>query len=133
MGATTQPEYCDVLLGQDQCFFEALIAADAARLEDLLAQDFILVAVHDGSIVTRADLLKAITSEGLRFPAIQSHPAEAIVRRIGNIAIVIGRTSMNFTDPEGTEVTTGSRYTHVYTFDRATGWRLISAQGTPIG
>jgi ketosteroid isomerase-like protein len=133
MTIVTHVEDRDALLEQDQRFFDDLVAADAARLEELLTEDFVLVAVNDGSTVTRADLLEAITSGGLRFPAIQPHHAEAIVRRFGDVGIVVGRTSMSFTGPDGTDVTTGSRYTHVFTQDGTAGWRLVSAQGTPIG
>jgi ketosteroid isomerase-like protein len=45
-------------------------------------------------------------------------------------AVVVGRTrmTMRFLDSEST---VESRYTHVYAHD-ADGWRLLSAQGTPI-
>jgi ketosteroid isomerase-like protein len=119
------------LLEQDQRFFDALVAADTTSLNDLLAEDFILVAVNDGSAVTKTDLLGAMAS-GLRFPAIQSYPEDAIVRRIADVAIVVGRTGMNFTDADGTAFTTASRYTHVFSFDSIAGWRLVSAQGTQI-
>jgi ketosteroid isomerase-like protein len=119
------------LLEHDQRFFDALVAADTTSLNDLLAEDFILVAVNDGAAVTKADLLGAIDS-GLRFPAIESHHAEAIVRRIADVAIIVGRTSMNFTDADGTSFTSASRYTHVFSFDGTAGWRLLSAQGTQI-
>jgi ketosteroid isomerase-like protein len=120
------------LLEQDQRFFDALVAADTTSLNDLLAEDFILVAVNDGSTVTKTDLLGVMASGTLRFPAVQSYPADAIVRRIGDVAIVVGRTSMNFTNADGTAFTTASRYTHVFSFDSIAGWRLVSAQGTQI-
>ncbi|MFJ4654556.1 nuclear transport factor 2 family protein [Nocardia sp. NPDC088792] len=120
------------LLEQDQRFFDALVAADTNSLNELLAEDFILVAVNDGATVTKADLLAVMASGTLRFPAIESHPAEAIVRRIAEVAIVVGRTSMNFTNPDGTTFTTASRYTHVFSYDDVAGWRLVSAQGTQI-
>lgn len=120
------------LLEQDQRFFDALVAADTTSLNDLLAEDFILVAVNDGSAVTKTDLLGVMASGTLRFPAVQSYPADAIVRRIGDVAIVVGRTSMNFTNADGSAFTAASRYTHVFSFDNIAGWRLVSAQGTQI-
>jgi ketosteroid isomerase-like protein len=132
MTTIANPQDRTTLLEQDQRFFDALLAADTAGLNDLLADDFILVAVSDGSTVTKTDLLDVIASGKLQFPSIESHPADAIVRRIGDIAIVVGRTSMSFTSPEGTALVTGSRYTHVFSLDSTTGWRLVSAQGTQI-
>lgn len=131
MSIIATPDDRTALLAQDQRFFDALVAADTARLKDLLAEDFILVAVNDGAAVTKADLVGAIDA-GLRFPAIESHPADAVVRRIGDVAIVVGWTSMNFTDADGTAFTSASRYTHVFNLDGAAGWRLVSAQGTTI-
>jgi ketosteroid isomerase-like protein len=126
------PEDRASLLDHDQHFFAALVAADAARLGELLADDFILVGVNDGSVVTGAILLDLVAAGALRFPAVRSYPDEAVVRRIGGVGIVVGRTSMNFTGPDGTAFTAGSRYTHVFASDPGAGWRLISAQGTEI-
>ncbi|WP_329584742.1 nuclear transport factor 2 family protein [Streptomyces sp. NBC_01005] len=120
------------LLEHDRRFFDALVAADTARLGELLADDFILVSIEDGSVVPRSALLAAVSSGTVTFPAIESFPEEAVVRSIGDIGIVIGRTSMNFVNSDGTTFTAGSRYTHVFTADSAAGWHLVSAQGTRI-
>ena len=120
------------LVQHDQRFFDALVAADTARLGELLAEDFILVSIEDGSVVPRSALLAAISSGSVTFPAVESFPEEAVVRRFGDVGIVVGRTSMNFANSDGTTFTAGSRYTHVFTADPAAGWRLVSAQGTRI-
>jgi len=120
------------LLGCDQDFFDALVAADSPRLDNLLAADFILVAIANGATVTKADLLAAVLSGAVVFPAVQSFPDEAVVRVIGDVALIVGRTTMNFTSPDGTDFTAASRYTHVYARDDKSGWRLFSAQGTEI-
>ncbi|WP_158588095.1 YybH family protein [Actinomadura logoneensis] len=131
MSLIANPDDRASLLDHDQRFFDALVAADTARLDGLLDEEFILVAVNDGAAVTKAQLLGAIDG-GLRFPAIESHHADAVVRRVGDAAIVVGRTSMNFSDADGTSFTSGSRYTHVFAADATGGWRLVSAQGTQI-
>lgn len=118
------------LLSRDQDFFEALVTADTPRLDNLLADDFILVAIADGAVVTKKDLVDAVSSGAVVFPAIQSFPDEAVVRVIGDVGVVVGRTAMNFTN--GTEFTAASRYTHVYARDNGSAWRLVSAQGTGI-
>jgi ketosteroid isomerase-like protein len=122
----------DNLLQHDQYFFQALMDADTDRLDALLAEDFVLVGVEDGAVAGKAALLTLITSGTLRFPAIRSFPDEALVRRIGDVGLVVGRTSMTFENPDGTTFSAGSRYTHVFAADASGTWRLLSAQGTAI-
>ncbi|GAA1706961.1 nuclear transport factor 2 family protein [Fodinicola feengrottensis] len=114
------------LLTFDQKFFEALTNGDTKTLGDLLADDFLLVSIADGAMVSKVDLIGAITSGAVQFGEIQSYPEEAFVRHVGDIGIVVGRTKMTFTG-----VTAASRYTHVFVRVRS-GWRLLSAQGTEI-
>ena len=132
MGTSVSPEDRSALLDCDQRFFDALMAADGAAMEDLLADEFILVGVNDGAVVPRSALIEAVASGAVRFPTINSYHDEAIVRRLGEVAIVVGRTAMSVTAPDGTGFMLGSRYTHVFTAGTHDGWRLISAQGTPI-
>ncbi|MEU9832054.1 nuclear transport factor 2 family protein [Streptosporangium sp. NPDC048047] len=132
MTITATPGDRASLLDHDRRFFDALVAADTAELGDLLAGDFVIVAVNDGAVATAADLLGAMSSGDLRFPAVRSFPEEAVVRRVGDVGIVVGRTEMSFTGDDGTAFTAGSRYTHVFAADPAGGWRLVSAQGTEI-
>ncbi|MEV3980825.1 nuclear transport factor 2 family protein [Nonomuraea sp. NPDC049758] len=120
------------LVELDQSFFDALVANDHDRLKDLLADDFVLVGVEDGAVAGKDVLLDLVTSGSLRFPKIDSFPDEAIVRVIGDVGIVVGRTGMNFTNPDGSTFSAGSRYTHVYAVAPDGGWRLVSAQGTAI-
>src|SRR3954465_12879260 len=108
MTILTGPDDRTLLLDHDRRFFDALVAADVARLDDLLADDFIMVAIDNGAVATRADLLGLMSSGTLRFPAVRSFPDEAVVRRVGDVGIVVGRTSMNFTDVDGTVFTAGS-------------------------
>ncbi|NUO99618.1 MAG: nuclear transport factor 2 family protein [Nonomuraea sp.] len=121
-----------ILLQHDQSFFDALVANDLDRLRELLADDFVLVGVEDGAVADKAVLLDLVASGSLRFPKIESFPDEAIVRVIGNMGIVVGRTGMNFTNPDGSTFSAGSRYTHVYAAGSEQDWRLVSAQGTAI-
>ncbi|WP_214323202.1 YybH family protein [Nonomuraea sediminis] len=120
------------LLDHDRRFFDALVGGDVQALERLLADDFVLVGIEDGAIARRDALLGLISGGSLRFPAIESFPEEAIVRRIGDTGIVVGRTTMNFTGPDGAPFTAASRYTHVFALTPDGTWRLHSAQGTTI-
>jgi len=115
-------------LTADAQFFKALIDADVATLEDLLAADFILVDVMGGSEVPKAALLGLVGSGQLKFESIK--PADAHVRIYGATGIVIGRTEMRMRF-EQSAFTAKSRYTHVYVEDHGR-WRMVSAQGTPI-
>ncbi|WP_214409577.1 YybH family protein [Sphaerisporangium fuscum] len=120
------------LLDHDRRFFDALVAGDAAALGDLLADDFVLVAVGDGAVAGKADLLGLVASGDLSFPEVESFPDEAVVRLFGEVGIVVGRTAMNFTGPDGEAFAAGSRYTHVFAPCSNGSWRLVSAQGTEI-
>jgi ketosteroid isomerase-like protein len=122
----------DTILQYDQRFFDAMVAGDADLLEALLSDDFVLVGVEDGAVAGKKLILDLVASGALQFPQIASFPDEAIVRVVGSVAIVVGRTGMSFTKPDGTAFVAGSRYTHVYAADSDGAWRLLSAQGTTI-
>ena len=115
-------------LAADGQFFKALLGADVAALEDLLAADFILVDVMGGAEVPKAELIGLVGSGQLKFESIKL--ADAHVRIYGTTGVVIGRTEMQMRF-EQTAFTTKSRYTHVYVEERGR-WRMVSAQGTPI-
>ncbi|HEX3815037.1 MAG TPA: nuclear transport factor 2 family protein [Mycobacteriales bacterium] len=119
------------LLARDQEFFDALVAADSGALDALLAADFLIVDISTGTVFSRAELLGAVSSGAVQFPAVEAFPDEAVVRRVDGVGIIVGRTGMNFTNPDGTAFSAGSRYTHIYAREDS-GWRLLSAQGTQI-
>jgi ketosteroid isomerase-like protein len=129
---STEPTAADraALLAADRTFFDTLVSGDSAAVQALLAENFVIVSVQDGSANTGADLSAAIDG-GLVFPAVTDYPDEAVVRVAGEIGIVVGRTAMSFTGPDGEPFEAGSRYTHVYVRAEG-GWRLLSAQGTEI-
>ncbi|WP_163505946.1 nuclear transport factor 2 family protein [Fodinicola acaciae] len=119
----------DALLDTDRRFFAALTAGDSAALDSLLTDDFLLVAVSGGGVVDRTTLLTAVTTGALTFPAIKAFPEQAVVRRVGPVGIVVGRTAMTF--DAGSTTAVQSRYTHVFRTG-PDGWQLMSAQGTEI-
>ncbi len=111
----------------DAGFFAALVAGDVAALRGLLAEDFLIVDVMSGGVTGREGFLGALDGGGLAFSGVE--PAEVTVRQYGGAAVVVGRTAMRGSF-QGAEFVVASRYTHVYVEDG--GWRLASAQGTPI-
>jgi ketosteroid isomerase-like protein len=113
----------------DDAFFAALVAGDAARLDSLLAEDFLIVDIAGGGVTPRDVFLDAVRSGALRFAAIDPE-GESDVRRYDGTAIVVGATRMRGAFG-GEAFAAHSRYTHVFV-RRPDGWRLASAQGTPI-
>ena len=112
----------------DRQFFTALISADVAALDRLLADDFLLIDVMSGSDVTKASLLAVIESGQLRFEAVE--PVESLVRLYQTTAVITGRTQMRGRFAEQ-PFTVSSRYTHVFV-EQQGQWRLVTAQGTQV-
>jgi ketosteroid isomerase-like protein len=115
-------------LAADRHFFAALLAAQTKDLDQLLAEDFMLIDVMAGAEIAKPAFLEAIGARQLEFQMIE--PAEQRVRRYGETAIVTGRTRMagKFADEP---FAASSRYTHVFV-EHQGRWRLVAAQGTQI-
>ena len=109
-------------------FFEALLLGDRTGLDQILDNDFLLVDVMTGSEVPKAALLDVVGSRQLVFEAIAR--IDARIRSYNGTAVVTGQTRMKG-QYAGNSFSPHSRYTHVYVRG-ANGWRLVSAQGTPI-
>lgn len=119
------------ILEADERFFAALLEGEPERLASLLRADFVIVDVASGTVAGRDDLLGAIATGAVTFKDIRSFPDEALVRRYGDVALVVGRTRMIFELPGGSTFTGASRYTHAFIL--ADGrWHLVTAQGTAI-
>ena len=112
----------------DRQFFSALVAGSVEDLDQIWADDFVLIEVMGGSEVTKSSLLGAIESGHLKFQAIE--PAEIRVRLYQPTALVTGRTQMSGRLGEN-PFAAKSRYTHVYVAQEGC-WRLVAAQGTQI-
>jgi ketosteroid isomerase-like protein len=109
-------------------FFAALLAADAGALNEILAEDFLLIDVMSGSEIPKSVLLAVIDSGQLQFAAIER--LESRIRVYGSAAVANGRTEMSGSFA-GTTFSASSRYTHVY-IEQQGRWRMVAAQGTPI-
>ena len=112
----------------DDAFFAALLAADTDALDELLAQDFLIVDVVRGGITSRETFIAAIREALAEFSEIDV--AERSIRSYGDAAVIIGRTRMRGKIADESFVVE-SRYTHVVVSD-GESWRLVSAQGTRI-
>jgi hypothetical protein len=112
----------------DRQFFSALVDGSVKDLDQILADDFVLIEVMGGSEVSKSSLLGAIESGQLKFEAIA--PADSRVRSYRTTAVVTGFTQMSVRFGE-TPFAIRSRYTHVYV-EQEGRWRLVAAQGTQI-
>jgi hypothetical protein len=115
------------VLAQERRFFKALLDANVTELDEILADDFIIVDVLSGSEVPKVGLLAAVASSQVKFEAIDV--LESRVRAYRGAAVVNGRTQMR--GRFGQMPSASSRYTHVY-IESEGRWRLVSAQGTQI-
>ena len=124
------------VIATDAAFFAALLAADVARLEQLLADDFMIVDVNQGAVTDRAAFIGFVASGAARFEAIDTDASNSVVRFYGALdgttAIVIGATAMRFNLEDGSSFSARSRYTHVFVRASSNVWQLVSAQGTRI-
>jgi ketosteroid isomerase-like protein len=113
------------LLNVERRFFSALIGQVAA-LDELLADDFLLIDVFSGTEVTKRDLLGVMRSGELKFEEIKRN--EWRVRFYNGTAVVTGSTKMQGRFG-GEPFAVSSRYTHIYA-KLVDEWQLVSAQGT---
>lgn len=115
------------LLAEER-FFAALNKGDREALEEVMADDCVLIDVMTGSEVPRREFVALVGTRRLVFESIER--LDARVRLYGETAIVTGQTRMSGRfDKQTFQVR--SRYTHVYAEDRG-GFRLVNAQGTPV-
>lgn len=112
----------------EQEFFTALVGADHEALNRLLSDDFQLIDVMTGSVVSKAAFREILGESGLRFDEINRIDYQ--VRIYGSTAIITGQTEM-FGHFNGRRFEMASRYTHVLV-EQGNGWRLVAAQGTQI-
>jgi ketosteroid isomerase-like protein len=116
-------------LATEDAFFGALVRGDVETLRRVLADEFVLVDVMRGAEVGRSDMLDAVHARRVGFTALDVVARR--VRRYGETSIVVGRTEMRG-ESDGQPFAVASRYTHVLVWSSTDGWRLVSAQGTPI-
>ena len=115
-------------LAEDR-FFEALVAGDVEQVEEVLAEDFLIVDIMSGGVVDRPSFIAALRDRLLEFDGVRL--VERLTRHHGDAAIIVGRTEMSGSF-DAASFAVASRYTHVFLRQRDGRWRLASAQGTRI-
>lgn len=118
----------DGILAAEDRFFNALLGADGDTLHAVLTPDFVLIDVMTGSEIPGSVLVDLVGGGQLVFDTIER--IDSRVRAYGSAGVVTGQTRMGGRY-QSQPFSAHSRYTHVYVGGDA-GWRLASAQGTPI-
>jgi hypothetical protein len=116
------------VLAAEREFFVRLVDGSAESINQLLADDFMLIDVLSGSLIAKPALLTALKSGQLKFEVIE--PTDLRLRLYQGTAVVTGRTKMRWQFGES-PFAVHSRYTHVYVQQQGR-WRLAAAQGTQI-
>ena len=115
------------LLAVERRFDAALLSADVAALEGILAEGFFLNDFM-GGVIPRSELLKYLGSGALKFHGIVPH--DVSVQANGGTGIVTGWTEMK-AELQGVVSEVKSRFLHVY-LGSPQSWRMVAGQGTVI-
>lgn len=106
--------------------YAAMIAGDAAALEDLLADD--LRYTHSNAVVdTKASLMGLLATGKLTYRA--ARPVIDDVFIYGDAALVVGSVELDVT-AGGADRTVRARYTNLWVNTEG-GWRFAAWQSTP--
>jgi len=100
---------------------QAQIAADAAALDRIYADDFIGVG-PSGTVRTKPEVISDFTSGDLKFQSITTDDVQ--VRVYGNTAVETGRSTMVGQD-KGKAVPRDTRFTRVWVKQQGR-WRLVA-------
>ena len=119
----------DGVLAAENRFFSALLDGNGEALRAVLTPDFVLIDVMTGSEIPGSVLVDLVGGGRLVFDTIER--MDSRVRPYGAaVGVVTGQTRMHGRYQDQA-FAAHSRYTHVYV-NVDSGWRLASAQGTPI-
>ena len=107
--------------------YDAMVAADAAALDELLA-DSLLYTHSNGAVDTKASFIDALTSGRLKYRAVRR--LEADVKTYEHAAIVGAHVNLDVT-VGGTDRTINVRATITWV-QTASGWKFAAWQSTPL-
>ena len=120
-GAGIKSDPITVLKQLDQERIQAQIAADAAALDRLYAEDFIGIG-PSGTVRAKAQVIADFTSGSLRFRTITTDDVQW--RVYGDTAVETGRSTMDGQDGAKT-VPSDNRFTRVWA-KREGRWQLVA-------
>ena len=124
-GATSAPQGLDE---QVRAYKKALTKKDVAALDRIWAADYTFINPR-GELVTKAERLTNIQSGATEFQAIQSQSERLHMH--GNIAVDIGRVTLQGTKYSGQESSGEYRYMNVWVMLQ-NRWQLLANQITLI-
>lgn len=107
---------------------QATLNNDANVFERLLADDWLNTNAN-GTVTTKAQLLKLLKSDAFKFAAIEYD--DVLIRIYKDTAVVTGRSTTKRAGQDNNILTRQVRFTRVYV-KRDKGWQVVSAQSTPI-
>ncbi|MBX3737669.1 MAG: nuclear transport factor 2 family protein [Candidatus Didemnitutus sp.] len=115
------------VLRADETRVYAMLAADTAALDDMLAADCLYVHAN-GVAQTKPQFLAALKSGQFKYAALR-YAAAPQVRLYGDAAVLQGTTQIEVTGPDGKTVKLTLLVTAIYAMlnDR---WQLVSYQST---
>jgi len=111
------------ILAIERRWSSALVARDIDALEEILADDFVMLWI-DGRQIRKADVLAGTAARKARVNPFTTEDVE--IRVYGNAAVVTGRASLTIC-LDGRSETNEFSYTDVYVRSPS-GWRAVSAQ-----
>jgi ketosteroid isomerase-like protein len=118
------------LKGMERAWGDAVVRRDAAAIDRILTDDYILTT-PEGQLATKAQVLRIIRSPGDPSFVIKGVDLEEMsIRVFGDTALVSSRFTLKV-ETEGRIVETSFRHTDVFV-KRQDGWRCVSRQATRI-
>ena len=124
-GTTSAPQG---LNEQTRAYTKALTNKDVAALDKIWAADYTFINPR-GQLVSKAERLANLRSGATEFQAIQSQSER--LHTHGNIAVDIGRVTLQGTKYSGQESSGEYRYMNVWV-KLENRWQLLANQITPI-
>ena len=115
------------VLARDDERIAAMLAADGAALEEILAADY-THAHNNGLLEDRAAYLASVVGGPVRYQRFA--PRERVVRVYGATALLTGLSSVAVLY-EGRPIEIEVRFLAVY-LRQADGWRIAAWQATPL-
>jgi ketosteroid isomerase-like protein len=106
----------------------ATLNNDLAANDRLLADNWININ-PDGSVTTKAQLLKLLTAGSFKIMSIEND--EVLIRIFGDAAVVTGRSTTKRAAVDGEIISRQVRFTRVYARNRGR-WQVVSAHNTLI-
>ncbi len=129
VGQTKKPKIEKELLKLQREWLDAYQKHDAAALERIEADDFILTE-SDGKLTTKAEDVESVKNAKPPQPDDAFDVEDVMVRVYGDTAILIGRVILKYRN-RGQIVVERYRYTDTY-LKRGGRWRVVASQLTRI-